>query len=312
MDIIYRFPTKINKVLIYVILFLFIAPLYINAQNPFTSNSNNNHISQIIPSKNPFFIKLVLWQHELREKISEMIHDAVEHKRITTFLILFSVTFLYGAIHAAGPGHGKFIALSYLFSSSSSYLKIILFGNIIAFFHAASGIFIVLLLKYILHKTLSGTLDEISQTTELISYGLITIIGLGLFIISFIDLLKSKKNNQYIENEQKPLDLKTDFNSTIIMALSIGLVPCPAVVLIMLFCLSMGFIFLGTVLSFFIAAGMALTITCVVILGQFFKDTIINTCKKRNRAFFSIEKYIKMFGSFLIMTIGSLLFISTI
>ena len=48
-------------------------------------------------------------------------------------------------------------------------------------------------------------------------------------------------------------------------ALAVGLVPCPAVVMVMLFCLSMDALALGLVLAVFISLGMALTISGVVI-----------------------------------------------
>jgi len=49
------------------------------------------------------------------------------------------------------------------------------------------------------------------------------------------------------------------------LAVAVGLVPCPGVVMVMLFCLSMDMLTLGLLLAVFISLGMATTISFVVI-----------------------------------------------
>ena len=67
------------------------------------------------------FVKAVAWQQVFNQLTSENLH-AIQQNPVSAGLILIGVSFLYGALHALGPGHGKFIIAGYL-STHQSELK---------------------------------------------------------------------------------------------------------------------------------------------------------------------------------------------
>lgn len=71
----------------------------------------------------------------------------------------------------------------------------------------------------------------------------------------------------FVSYAQNPFTTKTAF--------AVGLVPCPGVVMVMLFSISMGFTGLGIFLGSFIALGMAFTITLIILLGMSGKAAIL-------------------------------------
>jgi ABC-type nickel/cobalt efflux system permease component RcnA len=85
------------------------------AHNPFTSKSEKNHKVLTPPVKSKIFVKIVFWQHQLREKMSQLIREAKSEKKIAPIALLATFAFLYGVIHSTGPGHGKAVALSYIY-----------------------------------------------------------------------------------------------------------------------------------------------------------------------------------------------------
>ena len=94
------------------------------------------------------------------------------------------------------------------------------------------------------------------------------------------------------------------------MALAVGVVPCPGVVLVMLFCLSIKMVGLGMVLSFWIALGMALTITTVVLFGLTGKRILAHLTRRREKTAWLTERIIETCAAFTITVLGLLFFLA--
>lgn len=68
-----------------------------------------------------FFLHIASWQKEFNQLISENLHQ-IQNNSIKAGTTLIFASFVYGVLHALGPGHGKFIIASYL-STHESQLK---------------------------------------------------------------------------------------------------------------------------------------------------------------------------------------------
>jgi len=66
-----------KKILIYIFLlsFSFIPVSIGNTQNPFTSKPENQHMTPEPLIKSKFFVKIIFWQQQLREKMSKLIRQ---------------------------------------------------------------------------------------------------------------------------------------------------------------------------------------------------------------------------------------------
>ena len=67
------------------------------------------------------FTQIADWQRLFNQLISDNLHHIQQHSAAAG-VTLITASFLYGVIHALGPGHGKFIIASYL-STHESRLK---------------------------------------------------------------------------------------------------------------------------------------------------------------------------------------------
>jgi len=243
--------------LLFVTTCLWSAPVL--SQNPFTSKPEARHKVTPMPIKSQFFVKIIVWQHRIKQKMSELIRDVQTTGNIMPLLFLVVLAFSYGVIHAIGPGHGKFVAISYVLSHRASVVSGLMFGTFTAFFHGFSGAVGVLGLRYILQRGVGETLGEVTTVTQIISFGLITLLGLGIFLKNGYALFSKPVPGQHAR------ETAVSRKGLVPWALAIGLIPCPAVVMVMLFCLSMDALTLGLVLAVFISLGMAMTISGVVI-----------------------------------------------
>jgi len=275
-------------------------------QNPFTSKAETRHKAPIPVFKSQFFVKIVVWQHRIKQKMSELIRDVHTRKKTKPLLVLVVLAFSYGLVHAAGPGHGKFVAMSYVLSHRASVMGGVLFGVFTAFLHGFSGAAGVLGLRYILQRGVGETLGSVTTATQIISFGLITLLGLGIFLKNGYALFSKLVSNPH----PHPQEPKAFSKGLVPWALAVGLVPCPAVVMVMLFCLSMDALALGLVLAAFISFGMAVTISSVVIAVLAGKTGALQTVSKKRVEMF--EHGIGLVSGMAVSGFGALFFIAAI
>ena len=269
------------------------------AHNPFTSEHGKPHTVLTSPVKSKFFVKIVFWQHQLREKMSRLIREAKSEKDITPILLLAMFAFLYGVIHSAGPGHGKAVALSYILSCRPSLSQSILFGNLVAITHGFSGIFFVLTVKFIMHASMTQSLETMTYITQIISFSLVSLIGGFIFIKSLWNGFRKSSID-----EKKQLFL---FSSPYVTAFSIGLVPCPGVVMVMLFAISLNLTGLGVFLGSCIAMGMAFTITMIVLLGMSGKAAALKLSNRNQRTYRILSVSIEAAAGLSVASLGLIL-----
>jgi len=279
------------------------------AQNPFTAKpeSKAHHMTTYPAARNPFLSMIALWKHRLNQKMADLMREAKATNSLKPLAFLLAVAFAYGAIHAAGPGHGKVFAISYILAQRPRLLRGILFGNFIALFHGLSGILFVLIIRIILEKSITGTLEDVTRITQIISFSLIACLGLGILIKSIYRWIKSAKNSHpsFDKSNKRYLD------SPLLSALVVGMIPCPGVVMVMLFALSMNLVGLGIMLGVTLSLGMAFTITCVVVMGILGKTALLGMVAGNGGLVITLEYLIETIAGLMITCLG-LLFLTAI
>ncbi len=193
-------------------------------------------------------------------------------------LTILGVAFLYGVVHALGPGHGKVLVASYFIRHKQSYRKAFKMGYLIALIHTLSALTITFVLYYLLEVIFSQTFQEISFYMTKISAVLIIAVAIYLFF------------EQHKEQSNAVSSEKSDWG----IAFSAGVIPCPGVMTIVLFSLIMGKLSIGIGSALLMSIGMGLTISLSAILAT---ATRGHTPSK----FSTIFPYI---GNFMILLLG--------
>jgi nickel/cobalt exporter len=198
--------------------------------------------------------RLVRWQKVLRAKLTRVLRDLRKDpwgRSLWTFLAL---AFLYGIVHAVGPGHGKAIVGSYFLNRSGTWQQGIHLGFLFAFTHVFSAVLLLLVGHVLLKATAGRLLDSASQWLQKVS-GLL-LIGIGTLLTGRI-LCSCLKNQQ----NSPPQNFKADLKSLGSVAAAAGLIPCPGAALILLFALSQQLLVPGLLSMLALALGMALTVS---------------------------------------------------
>jgi nickel/cobalt exporter len=239
---------------------------------------------------NQILKQLVLLQYQLNSYISITIRSLNDDNSLSISLLILSIAFLYGLVHAAGPGHGKALVAFYFTSNKSDYKKAFKIGYMIAIIHAVSALIFTFGIFYILKTMFRKNFNEMTSLTMQISS--ITIISVGLYLI----YESYKKRKQYKEKEV----IKSNKREYAV-AFSVGIVPCPGVMTIVLFCIVLKQFLLGILAAIAMSIGMGLTISIAGILSILLK--------KKTGMFFNSKGYIlELIGGLMILTLGIFLF----
>ncbi|MFN8672616.1 MAG: hypothetical protein U0457_11130 [Candidatus Sericytochromatia bacterium] len=294
------------------------------SENPFLSNKKeiNQEKEENNYFKN-FYASTLKTQHKLNKEIASLTREIKENNSPKALIILMAISFLYGAFHSIGPGHGKCFVCSYFISEKNDIKKGILLGNLVAIIHALSALTLVSIIYFIFKSQSLILLEDVSKSIAIFSYSLIIIIGLSLLGKNINSLIKTPKeickhNHEegHICNHEHHIDKHepTEKNKNILLvAASIGLVPCPGAISILLFSISLDVLQIGILLAFCIALGMGLTVS---LLGAF---TILT--RKGTLELFSfnnkiskdrLEYSMKILGSIMILFFGTFFLIGNI
>lgn len=207
-----------------------------------------------------FIKELTLLQYKLNSFISGTIRGINDENHITASLLVLGIAFLYGLVHAAGPGHGKALVAFYFTANKSDYKKAFKMGYMISIIHAVSALIFTFGIYFILKSMFRQNFNEYSNLTMQISAGMIILVGLYIVYSGF----KARK--------EKELEIQPTSKSEYGVALSAGIVPCPGVMTIVLFCIILKQYVLGILAAITMSIGMGLTISVAGILSIILRD----------------------------------------
>jgi nickel/cobalt transporter (NicO) family protein len=106
---------------------------------------------------------------------------------------LFGLAFLYGVFHAAGPGHGKAVISSYMVANDETWKRGVVLSFASALLQALVAVAIVGVAAALLNATAS-TMKRAVDWIEIVSYGLIVLIGLRLLWVKGRAFISTARN----------------------------------------------------------------------------------------------------------------------
>ena len=121
-------------------------------------------------------------QRSLQQDLSGATRAAAEHG-FTSAWTLIGLSFAYGVLHAAGPGHGKFVISTYLLSHESAVPRSLLLATLSALMQGVTAIVIIEILVALLGIGLRQA-TGLADNLEVTSYALVILIGVILSVVT--------------------------------------------------------------------------------------------------------------------------------
>jgi len=209
---------------------------------------------------------------------------------------LLGISFLYGIFHAAGPGHGKAVISSYLVANDETWRR----GIVLSFASAILQAFTAIALVGIAAVLLGATAKAMGNTVrviEIVSYGLIVVIGLRLLWVkgrAFLKLLRAEAHEHHAHDhhhhghshghdhdhgdeasawghahapEPRELNGQHWLRHGLSAIVAVGLRPCSGAIIVLVFALAQGLFWIGVASTFLMGLGTAITVAAIATLA---------------------------------------------
>ena len=130
---------------------------------------------------------LMAKQADINRRLAAAVRDIRTGDPWFATLVLAGLSFAYGVLHAAGPGHGKAVIASYVLANEQTVRRGIALSFLAALFQGISALLIVGILVVAM-RTTGLTIKSTEGWLETASWGLVAVIGAWLLITQFREL----------------------------------------------------------------------------------------------------------------------------
>ncbi|MFT7823668.1 MAG: DUF1007 family protein [Sulfurimonas sp.] len=207
----------------------------------------------------------------IKERVLALVEDIVANQSVGSYLWLLFFSFVYGLIHALGPGHGKSLVAAYFLGNNRSVPKALSVASLIGAVHTFSAFILTFTLYYLLNTYLSDYFEDLEYVTMKISAMVIILIVLYLLYKK----LPKKEKKVPLWSAENPTEHQSSCgcgackstSTDLGIILSAGIVPCPGTITIFVFALSFGAYMVGFLSAVFMSLGMSLVIFAAALLS---------------------------------------------
>ena len=304
----------------------------------------------------PFMEDPVLWMRDHQQNFYRAMSKTMKSMRgegsIVAALSLMMMSFAYGVLHAAGPGHGKAVISGWLLATESQLKR----GIVIAFMSSVvqalvavgivSGALLVLSGASAAAKSIAGYLEGIS-------YAMIAVMG-GYLLFSGLKLLAPQLavsrrlprpqaglvpggpvSSSHVFEIVNPLPaghvhgpdcgcghahvpLPQDvtgawtWTKAVSLSLAVGIRPCSGAILVLLFANAMGIYWAGVISTFVMSLGTFITVSVVAALAVYSRGLAERLTARNSSWHLWMNAGLRIAGGFAILAFGGLLFLATL
>lgn len=122
---------------------------------------------------------LTAWQSDINKRLAAAVREIRTGNPVTATLVLAALSFAYGVLHAAGPGHGKAVISSYVLANERTVRRGIALSFLAALIQGLSALIVVCVLVLALKAT-GLTMKATEAWLETASWALVAVVGAWL------------------------------------------------------------------------------------------------------------------------------------
>lgn len=236
------------------------------------------------------FLNFVIGTQQKINLLTSDYFDKLEAGDNSMFIYILAVSFIYGLVHALGPGHGKMVIASYFLVKGTKMKDAFKAGFLTSLIHTISALVITFTLYIFFENTITKYFSQINTNMYKVS-------AIFIILIAFFLLYETYKDR----NEEEKIQ-RIENKSLLAVTMSIGIVPCPGVMSIVLFSIILGYINLGILSAIFMSIGMGITISLAAIISSQIKNT-------QNKNLHVIINKISYLGILVLFLMGAILLV---
>jgi nickel/cobalt exporter len=260
-------------------------------------------------------------QANLHRQLAGAVRRFKTERGLSAGWLLISLSFLYGVIHAVGPGHGKAVISSYVVANERTARRGILLSFLASGVQALSAIVIIGVLAIAMNAA-GIRIRETAASLETGSYALIALIGAWLLI----GQLRPGGGHHHHAHDHgegadcghahmpDPGELEGDWDLRRMAAIvfAVGVRPCSGALIVLVFALAQGIFWAGAAATFAMSLGTAITVSALAVLAVGSKQLALRFADGDSRWTEWIYRGSAIGGSALVLLLGVVLFIGSL
>ena len=240
------------------------------------------------------YIWLTAWQAEINRQLASAVRDIHTGNPLLATLVLAGLSFAYGVLHAAGPGHGKAVISSYVLANERTVRRGIALSFLAALIQGLSALVVVAILVLVLKAT-GLTMKATEAWLETASWALVAAVGAWL-LWGQLRRLPHKPalahsghahqghghhhhHDHHAHDhdgaccdhahmpDPKQLEGEWSWRKALPIALAVGVRPCTGAILVLVFAIGQGLLWAGVFATFAMAIGTAITVSALAALA---------------------------------------------
>ncbi|NBS02240.1 MAG: nickel transporter [Rhizobiales bacterium] len=203
---------------------------------------------------------------------------------------VLGISFIYGVVHAAGPGHGKAVIAAYVLASRSALKRGIAMAMAAALLQALVAIALVGVFSIMLNAT-AASLSSMAGQIERISFAAVALVGTWL-LWRKAGRLAGLTGSQTIQDSQDHhndhhhdencgcghshapvVPQEAGLRDMAMAVVAAGIRPCSGAILVLVFALAQGLFGVGIAAALVMALGTALTTSALACLSVLARHT---------------------------------------
>jgi nickel/cobalt transporter (NicO) family protein len=282
---------KKRRVSLYILfLGLFLSPLLVYA-NPFLGSPEDKNPAMISPG--PSYGFLIDYQMSIKDQMADLFITGESGDSSSVMGLLYGLSFLYGLLHAAGPGHRKTVVFSIFLSRKAQWYEPLIIGVLLSILHGGCAVLLILLFRNTAGPLLSRQLDLAAILLEGWTFVFLALYSLFLLLST-------------INHHKKGHDDAKGSKGSLLSVIISGFFPCPGAIMILVFSLTLNMLPQGIIAVLFMSVGMAFPVSLAGYLAYWGKKGLFIRLKENSTALSSVS-FITELGGYTILLLFSLL-----
>jgi ABC-type nickel/cobalt efflux system permease component RcnA len=272
---------------------------------------------------------IVAWlqqvQGDLWRTLAKAVRAVKDEGSISALSWLLGLSFFYGVVHAAGPGHGKAIISAYLVGNESAVRR----GILLSFLSAAAQGVTAILLVGILAALFGFISREVAGTaTWLEAASALMIIGIGAWLVvrTLQAVWRARSGHHAHDHDHghhhhhhhhdhghdhhghahavvTPNQARS-FREGLTIVAAIGARPCMGAVFVLLFSLAQGVFFFGVLATMAMSLGTAITVGILAVLASGARATALRVAGSMDGWLLVTYHALSIAGGTILMLLG--------
>jgi ABC-type nickel/cobalt efflux system permease component RcnA len=231
--------------------------------------------------------RIVSKQASLREALGNYFYEWKTSGSQSIFWGIIGAAFLYGMLHALGPGHRKTVIFSLYLARGAPAWEPAGTGLLLSLLHGGAAVVLLLILRGVT-GAISGKADNIANWMEGSAYLLLIAVALWLVVHAIVELARGSGHRS-----PDAMSLGT--------ILITGIYPCPGAILVLVLSLSLDITGIGILAVFAMSIGMSIPVVAAGYLAWAGRTGLFHALKKNETVIGRISAGAELFGySFLL------------